>query len=69
MIGDHVIPASCPSSFLGIEFLGKEKFCIGYAAIALITCDELTVIGLFGISHIADNVSNRCTHRAALPGV
>ena len=55
MIGNHIICATHSSGGDNILTLSQHKLGVGHTAVALITSDESTVVGLLRVGHIVNN--------------
>ena len=55
MIGNHIIRATHSSGGDNILTLSQYELGVGHTAVALITSDESTVVGLLRVGHIVNN--------------
>ena len=69
MVSNHIVFSTHPSGGGNILTLGHNKFCVCDPAITLISGNEPAVVGLLGISHIVDNITDRSAFCAALANV
>ncbi len=69
VVGDHIVRTAHPAGAGGVGLLVQQELRIGHAAVTLVAGDEPTVVGLFWIFYIVDDVADRLADRAALAGV
>ena len=55
MVGDHIVGSTAPSGGGNILTLSQHELGVGHTAVALITSDEPTVVGLLRVGHIVNN--------------
>ena len=55
MVGDHIVGSTAQSGGGNILTLSQHELGVGHTAVALITSDEPTVVGLLRVGHIVNN--------------
>ena len=59
MVGDHVVRTAHPAGAGGVGLLVQQELRVGHAAVTLVAGNEPTVVGLFWIFYIVDDVADR----------
>ena len=55
IVGDHIVGSTDPSGGDNILTFSQHELGVGHTAVALITSDESTVVGLLRVGHIVNN--------------